>query len=269
MRKVLDMQSEIRLLAQYEKNIANLSDTVSASFAAVNGLKKVSDRAGEIAVRIDSLRTPEEMVTFATEIDQLIERTLQISNTRHRTSYLFGGTKNANEPFVATRDADGKVVSVAYQGASGAGSIASSEIGEGINIAVTIPGANASGVGPRGLLADGRNNSDFFTNLISLRNNLLAANDEAVNAVDLPNLLQDEENIIYHFGDIGAVQTRLDTASAIANRRKASIGGLVSQESDADLALTLVSLSEVQNAYRAALQTGGKILGQSLLDFIR
>ncbi|MFP6901000.1 MAG: flagellin, partial [Opitutales bacterium] len=102
-----------------------------------------------------------------------------------------------------------------------------------------------------------------------LRDNLLAADAKTVNSVDLKNLLKDEENIIFHFGDIGAIQTRLDTASSISNRRKASLNGLVSREADADLALTLVSLSEVQNAYTAALQTGGRILGLSLLDFLR
>ena len=265
MRKVLDMQSEIKLLAQYEKNIANLKDTVTASFVAVSGLKKVSDRAGEIATRVDSLKTPEELLTFATEIDQLVERTLQISNTRHQASYLFGGTKDSAAPFAATRDADGKIVSVAYQGAS---TVSSSEIAEGITIAATIPGENATGAGPRGLLADTRSDSDFFAHLIALRDNLKANNGVAVNQVDLPNLLKDEENILFHFGDVGAVETRLDTGSAIANRRKASLEGLVSKEADADLALTLVALSEVQNAYRAALQTGGTILGQSLLDYL-
>ena len=266
MRRVLDMQGEIKLLGQYEKNISTLRDTVDSTYVAITGIKKVSDRAGEIATRVDSLKTPEELVTFATEVDQLIERTLQISNTRHHASYLFGGTKSSTLPFNATRDADGKVVSVAYQGSS---TVAESEIGEGIKISAMIPGANASGVGERGLLADPRSGADFFAHLIALRDNLQAGNAETINKVDLGNLLKDEENIIHHYGGIGATQSRLDTASSIANRQKASLEGLVSQEADADLSLTLVYLSEVQNAYTAALQTGGKILGTSLLDYIR
>jgi len=266
MRKVLDLQGEIKLLGQYEKNIANLRDTVTASFVAVEGLKKVSDRAGEIATRVDGLKTPEELITFATEVDQLIERTVQIANTRHQASYIFGGTKNSSPPFIATRDGDGKITSVAFQGSS---SVSESEIAEGIRLAATIPGANTSGSGPRGLLTDSRSGADFFNHLIALRDNLKAGNGTTVNKVDLPNLLLDEENIIFQFGDVGAVETRLDTASSIANRRKASLEGLVSKEADADLALTLVGLSEVQNAYQAALQTGGTILRLSLLDYIR
>lgn len=266
MRKVLDMQGEIKLLSQYEKNINNLQDTVASSYVAISGLKKACDRAGEIATRVDGLKTPEELITYATEVDQLIERALQVGNTSHQSSYIFGGTKNSDAPFVATRDADGKIISVAYQGST---SVASSEIGEGITISATIPGSNISGSGSRGLLADSRTGGDFFAHLISLRDNLEKGNATTINTVDLPNLLKDEDNILYHYGGIGATQTRLDTASSIVNQRKSSLEGLVSKESDADLAVTLVGLNEVQNAYQAALQTGGTILRLSLLDYIR
>lgn len=265
MRKVLDLQNEIKSLTQYEKNIGTMKDTLTASFAAINDLKKVSDRAGEIATRADNLRTPEELQALATEVDQLIERAVQLSNTRHQSNYLFAGTKNTTPPFVATRDAQNRITSVAYSGAS---TVTTSEIAENINISVTVPGANTSGTGTRALLQDTSVGANLFAHLISLRDNLLTDNTASVRSTDLPNLLKDEENIIYHFGSIGAEQTRLDTAASIANTRKTSLDSLVSEESDADLAKTLVSLSEIQNAYVAALKTGGTILSQSLLDYI-
>ncbi|MBI4658802.1 MAG: hypothetical protein HY735_08165 [Verrucomicrobia bacterium] len=270
MRKVLDLQSEIKALNQYEKNIGTLGDTLNASFAAIKDLKKVSDRAGEIATRADSLRTPEELQTLATEVDQLIERAVQLANTRHQSVYLFAGTKNSSPPFVIPtiggRDAQNRIIDVDFQGSS---SVTSSEIAENIDISVTVPGENTTGTGIRGLFKDATSGADIFAHLISLRDNLLSNDTAAIRQTDLPNLLKDEENILYHVGSVGAEQTRLDTASSIANRRKASLDGLISNESDADLAQTLVSLSEIQNAYVAALKTGGTILKESLLDYIR
>lgn len=268
MRKVLDLQGEIKNLLQYEKNTATLRDTLDASYTAINGVKKITDRAGEIATRADNLKTPEELITFATEVDQLLERALQLANTRHQSNYLFGGTKNTTAPFTATRDANGRITAVTYNGAA---TVSESEIGEGINISVSAPGVNTSGSGPRGVFADDRAgvDSDLFGHLISLRDNLRTANPTAVRTTDLPSLLKDEENILFHFGNTGAIQTRLETASSLSNRRKASLEGLVSNEADADLAQTLVALSEIQNAYVAALKTGGTILGQSLLDYIQ
>ena len=267
MRKVLDLQNEIKSISQYEKNIGTLKDTLTASFAAIKDLKTISDRAGEIATRADSLHTPLELRALATEVDQLLERGVQLANTRHQGNYIFGGTKNTSPPFDAdaTRNAQNQITSVAYNGAA---TVSQSEIAENVKVSVTIPGANTTGTGSRGLLQDTQSGGDLLGHLISLRDHLLSDNTVAIRDTDLKNLLKDEENIIYHFGTVGAEQTRLDTASSIANTRKISLDSLVSSESDADLARTLVSLSEIQNAYLAALKTGGTILSQSLLDYI-
>ena len=270
MRKVLDLQSEVKTLGQYERNAANLHDVLDTTYVATQGLKTVSDRAGEIATRADGLRTPEELRTLATEVDQLVERALQLGNTRHQSAYLFGGAKNTTPPFeVEERDANGRISKVKYNGTA---DVAQSEIAESITLSVNIPGVNDTGAGTRGLFADTRAGADIFQHLIDLRKHLEQADSAAVadiQGTDLPNLLKDEDNILFHYGNIGALQSRLDVASLLANRRSASLEGLVSKEADADPAQTLVALSTIQNAYTAALKTGGTILGQSLLDYLR
>jgi flagellar hook-associated protein 3 FlgL len=274
MRKVLDLQSEIKTLSQYEKNIGTLQDTLTASYTAIAEVKKVSDRAGEIATRADGLHTPEELHSLGTEVDQLLEQTLQLANSQHQRNYLFGGTKNTTPPYVATRDAaTGKITGITFNGTS---SVSQAEIAEGITIAVSVPGSNPDEDGntgtTRGFLKDDSSGADFFAHLISLRNNLDDANPAAVARIrqsDLPNLLTDEDNFLYHFANVGAIQSRLETAGSLANQRSISLESLVSKESDADLSQTLVALSQIQNAYTAALKTGGTILNQSLLDYIR
>src|SRR5262245_18835401 len=71
-RKVLDLQSEIKSLGQYQTSVGTLKDSLDASYVAVTGLKKVSDRATEIATSAGGLRTEDEMRTYAAEVDQLI-----------------------------------------------------------------------------------------------------------------------------------------------------------------------------------------------------
>jgi flagellin-like hook-associated protein FlgL len=46
-------------------------------------------------------------------------------------------------------------------------------------------------------------------------------------------------------------------------------GTFIESRSGADLARTLVRLSEIQTAYQAALQSGGAVLSEFLLDFLR
>jgi len=51
--------------------------------------------------------------------------------------------------------------------------------------------------------------------------------------------------------------------------RLQSLEGQIAGETDVDLAKALVRLNETQMSYQAALQTGGKILNMSLMDYIR
>ena len=119
------------------------------------------------------------------------------------------------------------------------------------------------------MLADSRAGADFFNHLIALQNSLRANNAGEIQFNTRAQLAQDEENFLFHVGANGALQARLETTAALATNRTLSLEGLTSQEADADLAQTLVRLSETQNAYRAALQSGATILDRSLLDFLR
>jgi len=266
MRRVLDFQAEAKTTAQHQRNIAALQEGADAAYSAMKGLKTISDRASEIAVLADGLATPEELQAYAAEITELVKQGVQLANTKHRGDHLFAGTKNAQPPFVAATDANGAVTAVSYQGND---QVAESEIAAGVTLSAQVPGVNTSGTGARGLLVDSRSGADFFNHLISLQNHLLAADTASINATDVPQLGRDEENFILHFAGNGALQSRLEAATSQAQDRELSLENQISREADADLAQTLVRLSETQTAYQAALQSGATILSQSLLDYLR
>jgi len=83
------------------------------------------------------------------------------------------------------------------------------------------------------------------------------------------NLDKSELNFIDHFSSIGAKLARLETSETITTQQIAAVEPLISNETDVDLADTLVRLNEVQNAYTAALQSGSMLLRTSLLDYLR
>lgn len=266
MRRVLEMQNEARSIDQYDSNIGKLQDAATASYGAMKSLKKLNDRASEIATLADGLRSPEELATYAQEIDQILRQSVQTANTAHRGDSLFAGTRVDRAPFAAVTDDAGNITSVDYTG--NADSI-TAEIGAGVVSDSQPIGANTTGAGPRGLMVDSRSGADVFAHLISLRDHLLSGDVAAIANTDRANLQADEENFLYHYGHNGAVQSRLEAASSMAKDQSFSIEQQVSGLVDADLAQTMVRLNQVQNAYTAALQTGGSILGTSLLDYLR
>ena len=265
MRRVLDLQTEARSTSQYQGNIDRHRELAGASYAGMAALKKVSDRASEIATLADGLKSKDELAAYAAELNEMIKQGVQVANTKNRGDYIFAGTRSDQPPFAATTDASGQVNAVGYAGNT---DLAKSEIASGVTVTAQALGANTTGTGPRGLLADSRTGADFFNHLISLRDNLVSGNTAAINSATLPQIAADQENFILHFSANGSVQSRLDATSASGKSRGNSIETLVSKEADADLSTTLVRLNQTQTAYKAALQSGGKILGQSLLDYL-
>ncbi len=267
MRRVLDLQAENQAFGQYRANIARLQEMAKASFGGIKSIKTVVDRASEIATLADGTKSQAELRTYATEVTQLIQQAAQSANAKYQGGCVFGGTKTDRPAFVvATDTVTGRVTSVAYQGNA---STPDAEVAEDDTVSVQVPGVNNTGSGVRGLITDSRSGADFFNHLISLQDHLLAGDINGIKDTDIANLGNDEENILYQLSNNGAMQSRLETADAVASDRVNSLGMLISREADADLAQTLVRLNETQNAYQVALQSGATILNQSLMDYLR
>ncbi len=265
LRRVLDLNSEFRSTGQYSRNIARQLELAQTSFNGIKGVKKLSDRAGEIATQVDDLKSPEELQFYAKEVAEMIKQAVHVMNATNRGDAVFGGTIADRPPFVMTLDANNNVTSVAYQGNI---SLSETEISEGVTITTQTLGENTTGAGPRGLVTDSRSGADLFNHLISLQNNLLAGNIAGVTA-NRTELANDESNILYHISSNGAIQARLEATEAMTRERGISIETQVSKEVDADLSQTLVKLSQTQTAYEAALQSGARAMNLSLMDYLR
>lgn len=266
MRKVLEMQTETKQLGQYNRNIEMMKEGLDGTYGAVDSLKKVLDRAGEIASMADGMKSPDQLNAYMNEVNQLIEQAVQIGNTRTQFGFIFAGTKSNSKPFEAERDTQtGKITKVAYQGSDKTIDV---EIGDNVLMSVQVPGGNDTGTGNHGLFIDDRHDSNLIQNLINLRDHLENGEHEQIGNNILPAMLQDEDNIIYHISSIGAQQSRLEAMKVMGQRRMGALEGFISKEADSDLAQTLVRLNEIQASYLAALKSGGTIMGQSLLDYI-
>jgi flagellar hook-associated protein 3 FlgL len=132
-----------------------------------------------------------------------------------------------------------------------------------------IVGSNPTGSGPAGLIEDPRSGADLFGHLIQLQDQLLAGNGAAVTSTTAVGLQADADNLLRHVAANGVVQGRLEAAGASVGDRLQALESQISGETDVDLAKALVQLNQVQLSYQAALQTGGRIMTMSLMDYIR
>lgn len=263
--QVLRLKEQSGAAQQYQNNIQNHLEFAGVSHDAMQSLKKVFDRAMEIAFTTDGLDSPGDLKTYASEVGQLIQQAVQIGNSSHRGEFIFGGTKTDSQPFTVALDEAGNVSGVTFMGNT---DLNESEISQGVSVASRATGENTSGTGDRGLMADSRYGADLFGHLITLQQQLNSGDLEGVTATRSV-LKQDEENIIYHLGENASLQSRLEATLNTAKDEKIQIEGEISRRADADVAQTIVQLNQTQTNYQAALQSAGSVLNLTLLDFLR
>lgn len=251
--RVLQLQSEKQQIQQFASNNGRAHDISQSSYSAIQGLKGLSDRAGELGVLGTGVTSPDAFRAYAAESDQALEQALQLANTRYTGEHLFGGTKTDAPPFTATRDAMGKITAVTYAGAA---SGAEFRISEGAKLSPFTSGAENQQI------------ADFMNNLVSLRDAFQSGGSAAVQAVR-PGLETSENKFLVMLSDIGAKQMRLEVDGHQNAARFAELEKLTGAETDVDLSQVVVKLTQAQTAYQAALQSGAQILNLSLMDYVK
>jgi len=235
---------------------ADLKLQVEANEQALNDLQNVQSQAGEIAEKAAEA-TPEALNRAAGKVDELLEEGVSIANRKtEEGGFLFGGEQAKSQPFEAKKDADGKITEVNYRGTSG---VDVEQLGSGFSVTPAIPGENTGATGAVGLVKDSRTGGDLFGNLISLRDNLLTNEKEAIVERDIPALKRDAEHLIQHFGEVSATQMMLDTVKALAADIEMTDGKPMS---------TVDKLGNIRYALHQALTNNRNFIQQDLLQTI-
>jgi flagellar hook-associated protein 3 FlgL len=228
-------------------------DRSEATYAGLQELKKLSDRATEIATLGAGASSADSYAAYAKEVNQLIEQAIQQGNTRLKNDYLFAGTAVSTPPFTVTRNANGDATAVAYAGNMTQTTVQLSELSK---IGPGTTGTTNTGIGT------------FLNNLIALRDALntgLSTNVVGVQA----NLDTSENLLVDSLSEQGAVQLRIETNQSQLAARATNIEKLISADADADMATSVTKLSQTSTAYEAALSSATKILQTSLLDYLK
>lgn len=251
--RVLNLESEQRKIAQFQRNADRAMELSLSSFSALKQIKSVSDRATEIGTLGAGSVTPQSTAAYASEVNQLIEQTFQVANTRFRNDYIFAGTAVDAPPYVATRDAQGNVTGVSYAGNTDRAPI---QLSETASISPSTSGDTNNGL------------RDFLNQLVALRDALTAGDTSAVSTAQA-GLITGEDMLVSSLAEHGGIQTRIESNQAQQQDRVQNLESLVSAETDADLPSSIMKLNQAQTAYQAALQSAANIMQISLLDYIK
>ncbi len=247
----LRYRRSLRTYGQYERN---LSDAKSWMGQADSGLEAVDNRLSrvqDLTIQADNgSLSPAARTAISTELRAIADELVGIMNTDYLGRPLFGGTAGGSQAY----DTNG-----AYLGDAG---VVERTVSSGSSFQVNVTGPEAFGTSDPGDPMNG--------NIVEMVRAIASDVDANVTVQDA-------------LGNINTAQTRLHTAQATLGARLGSIEKLesrnaetttdlqasLSRAEDVDLTEAILDLKSQEAAYTAALNISGRLLSQSLLDFIR
>jgi flagellar hook-associated protein 3 FlgL len=255
--RALTLRGDVAGTQQYQRNVNEATAWQNVTDAALSKVTEAIHRARELAIQgASDSAGPSARAAAAAEIDQLIASVKQEANASYGGRYVFSGTSTNVRPY----DVNG---ADAYAG--DAGTVAR-EIGPGVSVQVNVLGSDVLGQGQPA--ADGK----LLNVLRDISDHLKSgtvADANTLRSADLKGLDTNLDLISQARATVGATTNRLESADSRLQEVEESLTKLLTDVEDADMAKTYVDFSMQQSVYRSALQAGGNIVQQSLLDFLR
>jgi flagellar hook-associated protein 3 FlgL len=252
--------ARLAAIEQYQRQAGLAHDGLTATGTALDTLNSVLGRAHELAINgANGTLGANDRAAIATEVNGLLEETVDLANTSDGSRYLFGGRETTTAPLSVMRNANGDITAAAWnpRGVDG-----------DINIDVS-PGLSVrSNIG--GIAAFGADTDPTFLPalLVQLRDALNTNNQAAVNSL-LDQLQSAQARLNNAQATVGSQLGAVERAQSDLDNARLSTQAALSAVTDADVARVTVELSQQQAVYQAALHAAATAIQPSLLEFLR
>jgi flagellar hook-associated protein 3 FlgL len=241
---------------QYQRTLQSVTTALSATENTLNNISDVVSEARDLQVRgsNDALEG-DARSAYASQVNQELELLLSLANDRFAGTYTFGGRNSLEAPYVAERDATGRIVAVSTNPRGIDGKLVR-RVGPDVLLTVNVAGADLFG-------KDGA----AFQSLIDLRAALEAGDGDKIRAMAGP-MESALDRVAKASSTQGALSGRVEALLGRSGRELISYEAGRSQAEDLDVTKAMVDLQQEQMALQAALKSGAQILSLSLLDYI-
>ena len=246
---ILRLRASLQDNEQYSKNVVDGSIIAQSTSSALDAVASLFIDLKETVTRASNPAVVSEFATFAAQVDQVLSQVLASANTKFNGKYLFGGTQTTDPPYVLSADR-----STVTKNPNGIDGTISYVVSDGLSQQVNIPGEEAfQGQG-------------LFDLLIQVRddlNNGLSPTVAQANAID-----QGFEHVVMEASKAGSYAQNMDNLTMRLENQNTQLTQFLSNDQDTDLAESVMQLKQQEAMLDAALNTGGRIIPKTLLDFL-
>src|SRR3990167_5627208 len=255
-RKVLGLRTEDLQVQQFLDNTETAKEQINYTSNTLESIQEIFTKIKGLTIQAgnDTLGQSDRKI-IANELDELLESVLQNANTDNNGRYIFSGTETLTSAFTATRDSNGNISSVSYNGNN---EEIKYQIGPDTFIQVNLPGGK--------LFQDIK----AFSTLVSLRDSLKASTFDPTAFSNLRNTLDTAADALStEITKNGAKANRLDLTAHSLESSQTALKELIANTEDADVASLIMDLKHQENVLLSSLKTGAMVIQPTLLDFLR
>lgn len=299
--RVLALRTDERSSDQFLKNIANARQFLETTDQALGELTEILSRAKELALgqASDGSSNPETKRAVASEVEQLFFQTLQVGNRKLGDRFIFGGHQTESQPFTNKGIYNGDDGDIRVQvnkdtflpvnvpgdrvflgyGLSNDGVIRpANETPTSVEELVAYREAdqlrkseNEKAIGQMANVEVG-GDSTQGENLIQALNALmvgLISDDKHSTQDSIDALDAGIAQVIQARAQVGSRVHTLNLTEQSLQKSIQDSKATASQHEDADAFKVISDINKTDSALRATLETSGKLVQTSLLDFLR
>jgi len=265
--RLLSLDETMKQNEIYTNNIGTARSELSTTDSLLSSVTNIVQRANELVTQAGGTVDSDGLQSIKEEMQQLLNQTVQIANTKFGDKYLFGGLRTTDPPFVQNTTTNETV----YQGTSAPNEKREVEIGNGVTISINFAGDDVFGENTAGPPA-------VQTGIIGTLAQTISDLDTAIaNPTDVnrkavfqhvADLKDDLDTILSTQTTVGALVNRLDLTENRLSENELALSKEYGAIQDVDLAKVISDLNFQQSVFQTSLAATSKILQPTLLNYL-
>lgn len=250
--KIMRFNSNITQTKDFIRNIDNSLAFIDES---MSGLEYILDETTKILVNFTEIQNTSNdgnLKSYANQIDTSLNIILEAANIEFNGQFIFGGTDDSSVPYGFT--ADESAVELKATDVSGDRRV---KISKNTTQKLNISGSDLFGD------IDG---TDVFNKLIEIRDNL--KNGIKPTDADVSFIENFGDNVRDYLSEVGNISNKLLDSKVISENQILTLEGLISIESEIDLAAATIELQNYDYSLELSYKMASMLLTRSLLDYL-
>lgn len=307
--RAVKYRSYVANIEQYKKNVDGAVSWQKVTESAMDGLGDVIVRLKELVTKGSSsgTLTDSEMQDIKAEVSELQQQAVDYMNTSYAGRYVFAGYDTDKPPYEIESTAVGNRIKFKGQYLSVGGAMAGTtddstitsfcstaytnskiynstaaaqdiqyNIGFGTSVPVNVEGQNVTGSGLNNLfdtfskILIGLDGGTSYKTATVDSTGAVAVTSTSFKLTDtLDELSANNNTILTARADLGARMNYTNMAKSRVDSDKTTYTELMSNNEDTDLAESYTNVTTAKTVYDASLSVSSKVMGKSLVDYLR